>query len=173
SATSTNNFIVVISSGKPSRTGDGGATFTTCAGIAENGPAGPWETAQPLAADRVNGSKFYYSISGKLYRSTDGGQNFTAVNTTLPSDNSHPNLKVFPGVEGELWLSLEGSGLWHSTDSGTTFTEVKSPLGARMNVRDLGLGKQASGSVPWLYTYSTIDGDEGVHLSKDRGVTWV
>ena len=173
SCTTTGTFVVLVSSGKPLRTGDGGATFTACAGIAENGPAGPWETAQPLAADKVNGSDFYYYISGKLYRSTDGGQNFTAANTTLASDNSHPNLKAMPGVQGELWLSLEGSGLWHSTDSGTTFTEVKSPLNARMNIGSLSFGKQASGSVPWIYTYGTIDGTVGVHLSKDRGATWV
>jgi xyloglucan-specific exo-beta-1,4-glucanase len=171
SSTTTNIFVVGISGGKPKRTGNSGTSFTVCAGILENGPVGPWETSQPLCADKVDGNKFYYFVSGKLYRSTDGGQNFTAVKTGLLT-SSRANLRAVPGVNGEIWLSLDSNGLWKSTDSGVTFTEVLSPGGARITARSIGFGKQASGSVPWLYSYGTVDGVEGVHLSKNRGSTW-
>ncbi len=172
SASNTNTFVVGVSGGKPKRTGNGGLTFTACNGIAENGPAGPWETSQPLCADKVDGDKFYYFVSGKLYRSTDGGQNFTVAKTGLPT-SSRPNLKAGPGVNGELWLSLDANGLWKSTDSGTSFIEVRSPAGARISARAIGFGRQASGTVPWLYFYGTLDGVAGVHLSKNRGSSWV
>jgi xyloglucan-specific exo-beta-1,4-glucanase len=171
SASNTNLFIVIVSGGKPKRTGDGGTTFTVCNGIAENGPVGPWETAQPLAADRVDGNRFYYYINGKIYLSRDGGQNFTTVNTTLAND-SQPNLKAMPGISGEVWISLEGSGLWRSLNSGTNFTEIRSPAGARINAKAMSFGRQSSGSVPWLYIRGTIDGVEAFYCSTNRGSTW-
>ena len=170
SASNTNVFLTILSGGKPMVTSNGGSSFTTCGGITENGPSGPWETAQPLAADRVDGTKFYYYIKGKLYRSTDSGQNFTTVNTAL-ADNT-PNLKAMPAINGCLVLSLMGSGLWLSTNSGSTFNEIKSPLNARINARAMGLGRPAAGSNAWIYIYGTIDGAEGCHVSQDLGATW-
>lgn len=74
-----------------------------------------------------------------------------------------------PGVNGEVWLSLEGSGLWRSVNSGTNLTEARSPAGARINAKAMSFGKQASGSVPWLYIRGTIDGVEAFYCSTQSG----
>jgi len=48
-------------------------------------------------------------------------------------------------ANGEVWLSLDTNGLWRSTASGASFTEILSPLGARITATSIGFGLQASG----------------------------
>jgi hypothetical protein len=75
-----------------------------------------------------------------------------------------------PGHEGDIWLSAGTSGLWHSTDGGTTFTQVANVTEAR----SIGFGMAALGkSYMALYTLGTISGVEGVFRSDDAGATWI
>jgi hypothetical protein len=170
SASNTNIFLVTVDSAKPMYTSNGGASFTTCAGTV-NEAGGLKDGAIALAADRVDGNRFYYYASGQLYLSVDGGRTFASVSSALASDNSNPVLRAVPGAPGELWVSLDGNGLWRSVNSGTNFTEVRNAQG-RLTVWEFGFGKPGSGSVPWVYVHGLISGTEGVFLSKDRGTTW-
>lgn len=173
SATDPNRFLVTVSGGLPKYTTDGGATFNTVSGAGLNaGPMGPFETSRPLVADRVNPLKFYYydRFGGEFFYSVDGGQTFTA-GRDFP-DYDHANVFAIPGKEGHVLISIQGGGLWRSTNGGVSFTEIRSPLNARLSILSLGLGKQASGTEPWLYIYGTVDGVEGVHLSPDAGASW-
>jgi hypothetical protein len=116
-------------------------------------------------ADRVNAGKFYIYSSTRMYVSTNGGTNFIASGT-LASGGGTP-CAVF-GHEGDLWVPLGGSGLAHSTDSGTTFT-VNSSVQATF----VSVGMAAPGqSYPAIFVSATIGGVFGLHRSDDGGTSW-
>jgi photosystem II stability/assembly factor-like uncharacterized protein len=159
-----------VSKDQPLRTTDGGASWSKVSGL-PNGPEGPWYWGQPLVADKVDGNSFYYYNEGKVYRSTDGGESFSLVNSSLPTSKwDWYSLKTVPGVQDEVWLSLDWNGLFRSTDGGKTMTKLSSVERAHL----FALGKpQAGSTTPALYLYGKVAGmEEGIFRSLDRGETW-
>ncbi|MES4903842.1 MULTISPECIES: xyloglucanase [unclassified Streptomyces] len=142
-----------------------GNSWTASSGI----PAGA-----VVESDRKNPKKFYGFKSGTFYVSTDGGASFTAKAATgLPTDGP-VRFKALPGTEGDIWLaggSANGAyGLWHSTDSGATFTKLRDVQQADT----IGFGKAAPGaSYQALYTSAKIGGVRGIFRSTDAGASWV
>lgn len=132
-----------------------------------------WTQAQGLPtesvveSDRVNADKFYGFSGGRCYLSTNGGATFTATAATgLPSTGK---FKAMPGREGDLWLTGD-TGVFHSTDSGATFTRLSTVTSAR----NIGFGRAAPGRTNLaLFTVATIGGVTGVFRSDDTGATWV
>ncbi|HEV3036594.1 MAG TPA: xyloglucanase [Candidatus Angelobacter sp.] len=129
-----------------------------------------------VASDRVNPKKFYGFSNGKFYVSTDGGATFTASAATgLPAVGDSFRFKAVPGHEGDVWLAggSNGSGvygLWHSTDSGATFTKL-----ANVDKADtIGFGMAATGKTyVALFTSAQIGGVRGIFRSDDAGASWV
>lgn len=142
-----------------------GNSWTASSGI----PAGA-----VVESDRKNPKKFYGFKSGTFYVSTDGGATFTAKAATgLPTDGP-VRFKALPGTEGDIWLaggSASGTyGLWHSTDSGATFTK----LSGVQQADNVGFGKAATGATyQTLYTSAKIGGVRGIFRSTDAGASWV
>ncbi len=132
-----------------------------------------WTQSQGLPAesvvesDRVNPNKFYGFGGGRFYVSTNGGATFTATAATgLPATGK---FKAVTDREGDIWLTGD-TGLFHSADSGATFTRL-STVSKAVNI---GFGKAAPGKTyPALYTVATIGGATGVYRSDDTGATWV
>ncbi|WP_327319081.1 cellulose binding domain-containing protein [Streptomyces sp. NBC_01235] len=126
-----------------------------------------------VESDRVDPKTFYGFKSGKFYVSSDGGATFTpSAATGLPSGDS-VRFKALPGVKGDVWLAggaTDGAyGLWHSTDSGATFTKLSTVEQADT----IGFGKAATGaSYQTLYTSAKIAGVRGIFRSTDKGATW-
>jgi len=129
-----------------------------------------------VISDRVNPKKFYgYDPgSGTMFVSTDGGVTFISGATGLPMDSGssgwaaegHP--KAVYGIEGDLWLPTS-SGLYHSTDSGASFTRINSIDTAPL----VGFGMAAPGaSYPAIYTVGTVSGVYGIFRSIDEGNSW-
>jgi xyloglucan-specific exo-beta-1,4-glucanase len=168
SATNPDLFVVTTSDDRPLRTTDGGKTWKTVSGLPK-GPNGPWYWSLPLAADPVDGDVFYYFDDGKVFRSSDGGASFAIANATLPNDRWH-SLKTVPGTKGEIWLSLDNKGLYHSIDSGETFNQLDNIKRAYL----IAVGKpQPRSTTPALYLYGEIaDQGEGIFRSLDRGKSW-
>ena len=168
SATNPSLFVVTVSGGQALRTADKGASWQSVSGL-PSGAQGPWNWSQPLATDKVNGNTFYYYADGKVYRSTDGGKAFEVVNSSLPGVYWH-SLKTVPGVEGEVWVSLNENGLYRSINGGKTFSQITGVKKAHL----FAFGKpQAGSSIPALYLYGKIVGrGEGIFRSLDRGKTW-
>ncbi|GIM95338.1 cellulose binding domain-containing protein [Paractinoplanes toevensis] len=136
-----------------------GSSWTASAGL----PAGAI-----VESDRVNPKTFYAYAAGKFYTSKDGGATFTASSVTLPT-TGRLHLKAVPGTEGEVWVAGE-SGLFRSTDSGSTFTKVTS-VTSGINVA---FGKAAPGqSHKAIFLVGTVDGVTGVFRSDDAGTSWV
>ncbi|MGW7514938.1 WD40/YVTN/BNR-like repeat-containing protein [Streptomyces sp. NPDC054796] len=127
-----------------------------------------------VEADRENPRTFYGFSSGTLYVSTDGGATFTArASQGLPAGDS-VRFKALPGAEGDVWLAggAKGGayGLWHSKDSGATFTKVQGVEEADT----IGFGKAAPGaSYQTLYASAKIGGVRGIFRSTDAGASWV
>ncbi|WP_308206943.1 beta propeller repeat protein [Actinoallomurus rhizosphaericola] len=79
-----------------------------------------------------------------------------------------------PRSASDLWLAGGASGstygLWHSTDSGATFTKLSNVQEAD----NVGFGKAATGKTyPALYVIAKVGGVRGVFRSDDSGATWV
>lgn len=141
-----------------------GSSWSASSGI----PAGA-----VVESDRKNPKKFYGFKAGTFYVSTDGGATFTArASSGLPADGP-VRFKALPGAEGDIWLaggSTAGAyGLWHSTDSGATFTQ----LSGVQQADTIGFGKAAPGaSYQALYTSAKIGGVRGIFRSTDAGASW-
>lgn len=126
-----------------------------------------------VESDRVDAKTFYGFKSGKFYVSSDGGATFTASAATgLPAGDS-VRFKALPGTKGDVWLAGGASdgayGLWHSTDSGATFSK----LAGVEQADTIGFGKAATGaSYQALYTSAKIGGVRGIFRSTDKGASW-
>lgn len=158
---------------KPQVSADRGATWTTAAGApsgAMGGGSSIFKYNQPLASDRVDGTKFYLYNSGKFYRSVDSGLNWAQVNTSLPVNADGQNVYSAPGIDGEVWASFDTQGLYRSSDSGTTFTKLAPVSRALL----FAFGKNAPGTTnPTVFVYGTVNGADGIFRSTDMGATWV
>ena len=168
SATKPDTFVVTVSEGKAISTEDGGQSWQQVEGL-PNGPKGPWEWSQPLVADGVNGQRFYYYSAGTVYRSNDGGRSFAPIFTVLPKEEWH-SIQTMPGIENELWVSLNHQGLYRSTDGGSSFSKISSVKQAYL----VSLGKSPKGiDNPVIYLYGTLSTrNEGIFVSCDRGLSW-
>lgn len=144
----------------------GGGSWTASSGV----PA-----KAEIAADRVNKNKFYAYSAGKFYISTDGGTSFAQTAATGFPVEGTLNFKAMPGVEGDIWLAGGSDetgpyGLWHSTNSGASFTKLANVQEADV----VGFGKAAPGQTYMaLYLSAQIDNVRGIYRSDDAGATWI
>ena len=73
-------------------------------------------------------------------------------------------------MKGDLWLAFRSSGLYHSTDTGATFTK----LDAVQEAYSLGIGKAAPGKKnPALYLAGKVGNLQALFRSDDDGGNWV
>lgn len=75
-----------------------------------------------IASDKKANSVFYAAAYASFYLSTDGGNTFSA-RAALGSSTSPFKIVVNPSVTGDVWVSTD-KGLYHSTNSGTSFTTI-------------------------------------------------
>jgi xyloglucan-specific exo-beta-1,4-glucanase len=148
---------------------DLGATWRASKGIPEKAR---------VSSDRVNAKKFYGFSNGTFYVSVDGGATFTPSAAKGLPTNLSSNFKAMHGVEGDIWIGAAADnshpentfGLWHSIDSGATFTKLNNVQEAAT----IGFGKAAPGKEYMaLYSYAKINNKYGVYRSDDVGATWV
>lgn len=161
------HFVWAPSGGVTVYSNNAGQTWTPSAGAPGYNGA--------VVSDRVNPNKFYMfdQGAGTFYTSTDGGQTFVAGATGLGT-YSFKQISVTPGLEGDIWLSLQWNGLWHSTNSGASFSNV----GSVVWPDSIGFGMPAQGNTyPALYllgrlTWSGPGFPTSVFRSDDGGSTW-
>ena len=159
------HFVVTTSEAQPLVTFDGGTSWQEVTGLPD-GETGPWNWNQPLAADGVNGDRFYYFAEGKIYRSDDGGITFGVTAEDLPQGEKHIVTTV-PQSEGEFWLSLDGGGLYHSLDGGTSVDKVEEFTSAYL----VTVGKSIIPRNSRVYVYGTIEEQSGLFVTSN-GRSW-
>ncbi len=124
--------------------------------------------ARPVA-DPVNASKFYaYNPGdGSFMISNDGGVNFWKFSTIATGGSNV--IRAAPGVEGDIWVPLNGGGLTRTTSSGWNFTSVANVSYCSA----VGFGKAATGSTyPTVFIWGTVGGVRGLFRSTDAGASW-
>ena len=158
--------------GTPVLTRDRGKSWSKVQGLPPTG--------RPLP-DRADPKRFYAVDFDKsiVYVSNDGGLDFKPQHTVgLPSDikADRPHgreapwpLIATPNRKGDLWFISQGR-LFHSTDGGKNFAEVKSDLA----VFTFDFGKAAPGKHDMtLYAIGAKDGVSAIWRSEDKGLSWV
>ncbi len=126
-----------------------------------------------------------YNLGTKVYRSTDGGTNWSSItydgDDCLIDENANVfTVKVDPDTTNHYIYLATNKGFFRSTDSGANW-EKKGTGAGEFPVqfcRDLALSYESSSTVTALYVTikTTVDGtnwDGGVWKSTDRGNTWV
>ncbi|MFL5729176.1 MAG: T9SS type A sorting domain-containing protein [Cytophagaceae bacterium] len=174
--TSSGGNLAVAANGSRLVWSPGGASmsYSTNNGSSWNTSTGIGTGLEPVS-DRVNPLKFYVydAANGNVLSSTDGGVSFSVKTSGLPTVPSYllwqTGIRTVFGMEGEIWLCHTG-GLYHSTNSGTSFTKLS-------NVQDaskVGFGKAApTKTYPSIYIVGTISGTYGFYRSDDAGATWI
>ncbi|MEM8831642.1 MAG: hypothetical protein AAGE96_20130 [Cyanobacteria bacterium P01_G01_bin.19] len=162
------HFVVTTSEDLPLVTRDGGKTWQKVSGL-PLGETGPWNWNQPLAADGVNGDRFYYYDQGRVYGSQDGGATFEVMTSDLPVANRFVLITV-PQAAGEIWLSLDKGGLFHSQNGGKSFTQINSIAAAHL----VTVGVSREGEINQnVYVYGqNRAGQSGLFSSVDGGQSW-
>lgn len=129
-------------------------------------------TGATVESDRVNPAKFYAVSGSSFYVSTNKGASFTATaGAGMPAATR--KFKAVYGREGDIWLASDtdtAGGLYHSTDSGASFTKI-----ATVDKADnVSFGKAAPNQAyPAIYMVGQVDGVRGVFRSNDAAVSWV
>jgi hypothetical protein len=124
--------------------------------------------ARPVA-DPSNASKFYvYNPGdGSFMISTDSGASFWKFNTLAAGGSDV--IRAAPGIEGDVWVPLNGGGLARTTSSGWQFTSVANVSYCAA----VGFGKAAPGaSYPTVFIWGTVGGVRGLFRSTDAGASW-
>jgi hypothetical protein len=192
-ATSRTNVIWAPANSVPSWTSNNGASWTST-NLPALSAAGI-DRGYRLVVDRKNPSWVYAYDSGgsswsgqagKVYVSTDGGHTFSLSQGSV-SANLAPNgwfatsLVVNPNVAGDLWLA-DGNAVYHSTDSGATWTKLSgfATIAANGSTAQLqgasiiALGKAQTGASysAAIYVVGARNGVWGIYHSDDGGATW-
>ena len=169
SSSNPNLFLVTIKNNRTLRTTDGGNTWAQVLSLPNTVQGGPWNWNSFMVSDRGDGNVFYFYEQGKLYRSNDGGASFNIVYQALPSSQwDFKVLKASP-VMGEVYFSLNNSGLHYSSNSGNTFTKLANVNQAHLYC----FGPPIAQGEPYaIYLYGKVNNVSGIYRSRDRGLTW-
>jgi fibronectin type 3 domain-containing protein len=128
----------------------------------------------------------------EIYRSTDGGQNFTPGNMTAAAITGSPNgphralgerLAVDPANSSVLYFASESQGIYRSVDGGTTWTQFTGTSAPPSNIEFLNIQfAKAPGTATvngillskTIFAVSINNSDAGgdVYQTQDGGQTW-
>ncbi len=126
-----------------------------------------------LAFDPTDADRIYVGTRPGICRSTDGGESFHALDTSIPERcpigvPRTTNIVVDPTDGNSVWASVEVAGLHHSTDGGETWTAL-----GRLGTTEF------HDDVHGFALRPTADGNEllvttpyGFARSDDNGATW-
>lgn len=120
-----------------------------------------------VASDKRKNGVFYGASGSSFYISTSAGSSFKKAGI-VGSAGSIRDIVPHPTKEGDVWVSTD-DGVYHSTNSGTSFTKASTGL---TNTYQIGLGKGTSAS--WnIYAFGHGSAGAKLYGSSDLGKTWV
>lgn len=142
-----------------------GATWTAITGLESR--------RMYFQVDSVNPLIVYAAGNASIYRSTDGGANFTRLGGLTGAVTAMNEIRIAhaPGIEGKLYYPAS-NGLNVSTNGGKTWTQLPGVTYAAA----VGLGKGVTESSPHaIYIWGNVGASStrGIYRSIDDGQTWV
>ncbi len=124
---------------------------------------------QVFAIDPLNPQNLYAGKSGELsppgvFKSTNGGENWTTADTGLPNDRYFYNLLIDPQTPQTLYAVACCYGIYKSTDGGNNWSAIDAGIG-NWGISDLVIDPQTPQT---LYLLSGA----GLYKSLDGGDNW-
>ena len=157
------------------RSTDGGDTWQQVASTAP----GFTIRALPISPDYANDKTLFAGLgqswnwyNGGVYRSTDGGDNWSAVNTGLTYQEVH-DLYISPNyaTDQTLFVAVWAGGIYRSTNGGDTWQAANNGYPNRRPHTLAFSPNYANDQTVFLGTWGE-NANGGVYRSVDRGETW-
>jgi len=179
------SHFVAVRTGRypPVYTNNGGSTWNTCVGAPTAVYQGYMFNRATTFCNDAGGNIYIYQYQNGLYKSTNGGANFSLVNRrAVCINNFAAKLRAVPGHAGHLFITTgfsfagsypSGNGLYYSTNGGTTWNKVANVLDAWC----IGFGQAYPGyTYPTLWIYGFVNKGGagykwGLWRSRDLGVS--
>jgi PKD repeat protein len=139
------------------RSDDGGVTWSTTPVSSLSGHA----TVYSVLTHPTDGKTVYVATSSGLYRSTARGASLAKIGN-LPS-GAVSSIQINPQNPLVIYATVKGTGLYRSTDGGTTFSLLKSFGAARVFINP------GHPEVIYLVAVSSPN----AIVSHDAGATWI
>lgn len=134
-------------------------------------PAPAAVTFNDLAVDPTDPAAVYVATNpAGVYRTRNGGQNWTAANDGLPAEPRNVRAVAVAPITGDVFISLRGAGLFRSEDGGDDWT--LSHEGITYNSTLFGTVERPAFS-PADPDLAYVYNSDGVFRSEDGGVTWL
>ncbi|MBI2396981.1 MAG: hypothetical protein HYV17_04235, partial [Xanthomonadales bacterium] len=119
-----------------------------------------------------------------VFRSDDGGVNWTPVNTGLPRRPGFSNvvhdvlaLEMHPTNHDILWASVlepsvpNSASIYKTTDGGANWVAASAGIGARLDIRTIVVDRGVP-SIVYAAGVGTASNPGSVYRSNDGGMTW-
>jgi hypothetical protein len=108
----------------------------------------------------------YYGV----YKSSDGGNTWSAINTGLPAATGQDNwaLAINPQNTSILYVGADNMGLYESTNGGATWTAASTGLPANANVATIAIDPKT----PLTIYVGVYGAASGVYKSTNGGGAW-
>jgi xyloglucan-specific exo-beta-1,4-glucanase len=139
------------------------STYSSTFNIVSSLPSGA-----VIASDKSNNTVFYGGSTGSFYVSINSGASFTKT-VSLGSSTAVNAIRAHPSIAGDIWVTTD-TGLWHSTNYGSSFSQIGSGCTAGWS---FGFGKPSTtASYPVLFGFFTVDGVTALFKTEDEGTNW-
>ena len=128
------------------------------------------QTISRVLVSQGNSQVVFAAADRGLYRSTNGGANWTRV--LAGSTSTATDIVAAPGASNTLYAGIYSDGVYKSTDGGANWTKLTAGLPA-INIRRVHLA--ISGSSPNTLLAVFADGAsrmEGLYRTTDGGASW-
>jgi photosystem II stability/assembly factor-like uncharacterized protein len=122
-------------------------------------------TVASLVSDPTNASILYAGTSDGIYKSTDGGNTWTA---TSNQGNAALIVVIAPNNPNILYATLGNTGVQKSIDGGTNWTNITNNFGTPTIILDLAVDPNDSNTVIAAPYGNCL----GIRKTTDGGVTW-
>ena len=158
---------------------------------------------ESIAADPVDPNRVYIAAgeylaggNGSILSSTDMGQTWTPNSIAVPMGGNADGrsmgerLAIDPNLPSTLYFGSRNAGLWRSTDSAQTWTQVTALRDDKGAIVGVGAGNSAGtgygvtfavfdpksgapgSATPAIYVGAGVTTGSGLYRSNDAGVTW-